>query len=449
MSSDRDLERLLREGWKDVPEPDAAVTRDARRHALSAARRRPRRRMRVAALVGTAVVVAIGLGVGIGTFVAPSGTAARGPIGLGFLPLAGWSALQTATPGVPDQPAVAMAANIPFADDDVVNGLAEPSALPYSTLLTLPPHGVVLVGTFVEARGQPWSSTRYHEQRLPLRVQDATPIEYGTQVRPEEPLGQYQLRALVNGYHVDLQIYTGTPRLSSELAAEVQRQLDQLVVQRVPEAVRAPSGRRPATTRAGAAPSVLDRTYACAPALIGGVRQIDTRAYRRSGRRGASWDRPAFADVSTTVSGAAATAVDDELAWVTSGRPSADATVITTLPGFAFPMQSWGTLAFNARRCGPSSAKVALGRRGLRGGPVGALDDRWDCAAGRSILVRIRAVTAAPARLTTYRGFHRTTVPVQEASLAVQAATGRRLVFSQVLESGKALLFTSPTCFPD
>jgi hypothetical protein len=201
---------------------------------------------------------------------------------------------------------------------------------------------------------------------------------------------------------------------------------------------------------ADAQPSrVVDRTMACAPSLIGGVRQIDTRAYRRSGRKGASWDRPAFADVSTTVSGAAATAVDDELAWVTSGRPSADATVVTTLVGFTFPMQSWGTLAFNARRCRQTSAKVALGRRGLRGGPVGALDDRWDCASGRRVLVRIRAVTRTPARLASYRGFLRTTVPVQEASLAVQAESGRRLVFSQVLASGKALLFTSPTCFPD
>jgi hypothetical protein len=187
----------------------------------------------------------------------------------------------------------------------------------------------------------------------------------------------------------------------------------------------------------------------CAPSLIGGIRQIDTRAYRRSGKRGGSWDRPAFADVSTTVSGAAQTVIDDELAWVTSGRPSAEATVATTLPGFTFPMRSWGTLAFNARLCRPTSANVALGRSGLRGGAVGATDDRWDCASGRRVLVRVRALLSAPARLTTYRGFLRTTVPVESASLAVQAASGKRLVFSQVFPSGKALLHTSPTCFPD
>jgi hypothetical protein len=194
---------------------------------------------------------------------------------------------------------------------------------------------------------------------------------------------------------------------------------------------------------------LIDRTFVCSPARIGGIRQIDTRAYRRSGKRGATWDRPAFADVSTTVSGAAATIIEDELAWVTAGRPSAEATVATTIPGFTFPMRSWGTLAFNSRLCRPSTVRVALGRTGLRGGPVGATDDRWDCASGRRVLVRIRAVMTAPTRLTGYRGFLRTTVPVESASLAVEAASGRRLVFSQVLPSGKALLYTSPTCFPD
>jgi hypothetical protein len=205
---------------------------------------------------------------------------------------------------------------------------------------------------------------------------------------------------------------------------------------------------QPAASAQSAA-RMIDRTFACNPALIGGIRQIDTRAYRSSGKRGASWNRPAFADVSTTVSGAAATIIEDELAWVTSGRPSSEATVATTIPGFTFPMRSWGTLAFNARLCRPTTAKVALGRAGLRGGPVGATDDRWDCASGRRVLVRIRATLTSPARLTGYRGFLRTTVPVESASLAVQAASGKRLVFSQVLPSGKALLYTSPTCFPD
>jgi hypothetical protein len=43
----------------------------------------------------------------------------------------------------------------------------------------------------------------------------------------------------------------------------------------------------------------------------------------------------------------------------------------------------------------------------------------------------------------------RPTVPVDSASLAIQAASGRRLVLSRVLPTGKALLYTSPMCFSD
>jgi len=452
MSADDDLERILREGWSRLPEPDGEATRRARQRVVAAApprRRRRRRTARVAALLGITVLVALGLGIGLGALVAPSGTAARDPVGLGFVPRPGWSALQSAMRGTPDQPAVAMVANVPFADDDVVNGLAEPSALPYSTLLTLPPRGVVVVATFIEAEQQPWTSTRYPPRTLPLRLRDATPfIEYGTQVRPDEPLGQYQLRALVNGYNVDLVIYAGSPRLSRRLSAEVQQQLDRLVVQRARKTEHARTN-RPATTLATSAPVVLDRTFACTPSLIGGIRKIGTRAHRGSGRHGPTWDQPAFAGLETNVSGAAATAVENELAWVSAGRPSPAATVVTTLVGYTFPFRSWGTIGVNRARCRATTARVSVSRSGLDGGAVGPIDDRWDCASGRRILVRIRAVVGSAARLSSFRSVLRTTVPVREATLVARTQSGRPLVYAQVLQSGKSLLYTSPTCFPD
>jgi len=452
MSADDDLERILREGWKRLPEPDGGVTRRARERALTAVpRARPRRRRtaRVAALLGVGVVVALGLGVGLGALVAPNGTAARDPIGLGFVPRSGWFALQSAMRGTPDQPAVAMVANVPFAEDDVVNGLAEPSALPYSTLLTLPVRGVVVVATFIEAGQQPWTSTRYPPRTLPLRLRDATPyIEYGTQVRPDEPLGQYQLRALVNGFNVDLVVYAGSPRLSRRLSAEVQQQLDRLVVQRARKTEHARRS-RPATIQAPSAPVVLDRTFACTPSLIGGIRKIGTRAHSGSGRHGQSWDQPAFAGIETNVSGAAATAVENELAWVSAGRPSPSATIVATLVGYTFPFRSWGTIGVNRGRCRATRARVSLSRSGLDGGTVGPIDERRDCASGRRILVRIRAVLGSAARLSTFRSVLRTTVPVREATLVARAQSGRPLVYAQVLQSGKSLLYTSPTCFPD
>jgi hypothetical protein len=395
------------------------------------------------------VVSAIAVGVGVGSLVAPSGTAAGGPVALGFLPEPGWYALQATAPAMRDQPAMAMAANVPFANEDTVHGLVEPSGLPYSTVLSLPPSGVVIVATFTVAGQQPWASVRYPARQLPLQIRDATPfIELGTQVRPEQPLGQYQLRAVVNGYHVDLHIYVGSPRLRRELAAAVQRQLDRLVVRPAGPAEEARAA-QPTRTATPSAPGVIDRTYACSPSYIGGVRQIDTRAHRGSGRHRTSWDRPAFAGVETTVSGSAATAIEDELVWVSAGRPSASASVVSTLVGFTFPFRSWGTLAVNRKLCRASTSRLALGRSGLRGGAAGPIDDRWDCATGRRVFVRVRAVLQTRASLQTYRSVLRTTVPVKTASLAVRTQSGKPLVYAEVFESGKSFLYTAPSCFPD
>ena len=88
-------------------------------------------------------MAAIVLGVTAGSLNAPTGTAAREPAVLGFVPEPGWFALQSPPPAVPGQQTVAVAANVPFARDDVIHGLVEPSGLPYSTLLGLPPTGIV------------------------------------------------------------------------------------------------------------------------------------------------------------------------------------------------------------------------------------------------------------------------------------------------------------------
>jgi hypothetical protein len=242
-----------------------------------------------------------------------------------------------------------------------------------------------------------------------------------------------------------VQIYFGSPEPSPQLIDEAQSQLDRLVV-RSPR--RARVERRPLTGRTTAAPSLLDRTFLCAPALVGGVRQIDVRAHAGSRRVGSAWDSPSFAAVSTTVSGSVFTAIADELVWVTAGRPSAHAGVIGVFAGASFPVRTWGTLAVNNRRC-RSSSRVPTGRSGLGGGAVGPFDDQWDCAVNGRVVVRVRAVLGTQASLTSYRGFLRTTVPVKSASLVVRTQGGRALGYAEVFESGKALLFMSERCFPD
>ena len=205
----------------------------------------------------------------------------------------------------------------------------------------------------------------------------------------------------------------------------------------------------PATGARSAASRIIDRTFVCTPAFVGGVHKVDTRAYRRAARQGSSWVQPAFADVSSGISGAAATAIENELAWVTAGKPAPDATVRDTPAGFRFPFRTWGTIGVNREHCRPSGKPVAFGRSGLRGGRVGVAEEAWDCFAARRVLIRLRAVMTKPAELRSYLGFARTTVPVTAASLAAQTASGKRLVFAQVLESGRTLVYTSPDCFPD
>jgi hypothetical protein len=446
VSSDPELERLLRDAGTTLPEPDVASSSRARALALSSLRRRRPRRLRLAAAMGVALVLALAFGIGLGALVAPSSEAAKGPVGIGFLPQPGWYALQADGQANRTFQTIAVASNRPFEREDDVAGRADASGLPYATLLKLPPDGIVIVAAFMRSDRLQFGHY-YPERKLPLRVRDATPyLQYGTQVRPEQPLAQYQLQAAVNDHNVDVQIYFGSPEPSPQLLDEAQSQLDRLVVRSPRRALRADG--RPLTGKATAAPGLLDRTFLCAPALVGGVRQIDVRAHAGSRRVGSVWDSPAFAAVSTTVSGSVFTAIADELVWVTAGRPSAHAGVIGVFAGARFPVRTWGTLAVNNRRCRAIN-RVPTSRTGLDGGAVGPFDDKWDCAVSGRVVVRVRAVLGRRTSLRSYRGFLRTTVPVESASLIVRTPAGRPLGYAEVLESGKGLLFMSNSCFPD
>ena len=445
MSSDHELERLLGEARETLPTPDVDSTERARAAALATARRQRPRRGRVAAL-GASLVLAAVLAVGIGSLGAPTVTASRGPISLGFLPEPGWYAFQTGGENSDLYQTVAVASNVPLDREDQVAGAADPSGLPYATLLRLPAKGIVIVASFARPSGLPFSRRIEPELELPLGIRDATPIQYGTQLRPEEPLGQYEIRGLIRRHDVTVHIYFGSPKPLAAQLAEADRQLARVVVRRASDT---DTTSKPAVTALASAPGIVDRTVTCVPVLVGGVRQVDTLARAGSGRRGSSWDSPAFAATKTTISGAAATAVDDNLVWVTAGAPSPEATVVSTLVGFTFPMRSWGTVAISRRYCRTSTQRIPLTRKGLSGGAVGPFDDQWDCQPGRRVIVRIRAVVRSKTTLSSFRGFLRTTVPVKSAKLVVAAEGGKTLSYAEVSESGKSRLFVAPSCFPD
>jgi hypothetical protein len=167
-------------------------------------------------------------------------------VGLGFLPEPGWFAFQSDSEANAVFQTIAVASNVPLEPEDDVAGRADASGLPYATLLKLPADGIVIVASFTRASrflatlsGRPTPQGQrlrrldpfYPERELPLHMSEATPyLQYGTQIRPDQPLGQYQLRAVVNEHYVDLQIYFGSPQPSQALVEAAQSQLDRLVV---------------------------------------------------------------------------------------------------------------------------------------------------------------------------------------------------------------------------
>ena len=428
MSSE--LERLLRAARGALPGPDVAATSRARKLALDAGRRRSPRRLKLT--VGVALLGACAVGVILGATTVSTSRAAPPAVGFGFLPEPGWSVLQTGRLPSPARPALAIGANVLLSPED---GADE---LPYATLLALPPRGVVIVAGSSGPRDEP--SEVFPERRLPLRLRDAAPyIAWGVQVRPARPLGQYQLRATVNGQLVDVQIYFGTENPLPHVLAAAQRQLDRLVVrvgsplERVVE--RAQPLRRPASTAAGAAAgSVIDRTFLCTPSY--------GRATVVSSPRGT----PEVLGARFTSSG---------YGRVTSTGPNADHLsdlVAVAQPGFRksatrFP----GSVYASARRCVRSRVAVSLTRMGLPGPPV-AYRTEADCTLRAKILIRVRVILARSAtwrRLGGPDGVYNGAAPgpVVEAELAIRdSSTGRPLALVKLTRTGQTQLWTSAPC---
>jgi hypothetical protein len=193
----------------------------------------------------------------------------------------------------------------------------------------------------------------------------------------------------------------------------------------------------------------MDRTYSCTTRPSGGIREIEVRA--QAGLRAArDWNPVALASVSTgTATGGVTTVLDNELGWVTAGRPSTSATVVPD-PGFGvtYPVRVWGTLAVNRTLCRPAQTRIPLTGAGLRNASVTPLGDDLDCSASDRILFRLRATASSPA-LKKHRQFVRTTSPLAAAALAVRTQSGRPLVYAEVSQSGKARLFTAKGCVSD
>ena len=213
-----ELESLLRRAGSGLPPPSAESTSRARERALASAGRRRLRRRPAALLLVAALASAAAL---LGTMIVPGSGTADEPFGLGFVAASGWNVLADGGDGTPFRPAVSIAANVPLSPKDDAQGL------PLSTLLSLPPDGIVMIAIFT-ARGERMHDSYFPRSSLPLRAGDAQP--YGVWMRPGRRLGQVHLTAGVNRHNVDLTIYYGVESPSAAHVAAAQRQLDRLIV---------------------------------------------------------------------------------------------------------------------------------------------------------------------------------------------------------------------------
>jgi hypothetical protein len=441
MSSE--FERLLRQAHEALPEPDARATRRAREKALAAVMRRRRSRFRSPLALAAAFVVAVGLGVALGALATPSGSAARGATGLGFLPVEGWSVYQAGTRATVARPASAIATNVPLDPEDFVGGRPDPSQLPYSTLLTLPRRGVVIVADFTLLREHTVPGAAFHPRQLPLDLRYAEPDDvYGTQIRPRRPLGQYQLRAAVEGYAVDLRLYFGTARPSRALLASAQRQLERLVVGPAETRPRVEPPRRlaggPSVPAGSEAARVIDRAFRCNVGFQAGVPKIEVEVAGGARVRG-RLTRLAQATINTFE----ANNFKEEDTLLVAGMSA----------GWPPPAGlTSGGMAISLDQCTPVVASVPFTTRGLTGGVVDAYEDVYECFPTRRILVRTRAVFRKPTNLRFDRRGGRSltaTARIVKGDIAARTPSGRPIFYAQVLDSGKARMFTDVDCVPD
>jgi hypothetical protein len=357
--------------------------------------------------------------------------------------------LQSGGDATPLRPALAIASNVRLDPEDDARGIRTSSGLPYATLLGLPRHGVVIVATFTVPNADT-PDPSYPRRSLPLELRDATLFgQNSTQIRPERPLGEYELRANVNNRDAVVHFYFGRPQPTDAMLTEAQRQLDGLVVEPTPRnaqvAQRAlPSRPSAATATTGsAAPSaatakVIDRTLTCTTGFGKGVRNVELLA------------RSAFRNANGRLDGLGQVVV------ATPGNPipNRPQTFAPTLAGAtagwpAPPPFKSGALGFSPKLCKAARATVRLSSRGLgTGGEASVFGEDVTCPTPAKVVIRIRGTFLEPAALvlSDKKDYFSADARIKRAQIAVRTPDGKPLAYGEVLDSGKAMLFTAGRC---
>jgi hypothetical protein len=188
---------------------------------------------------------------------------------------------------------------------------------------------------------------------------------------------------------------------------------------------------------------VIDRTLACSPLVHAGIRKLEVAATSTvpgqkdwRGRRVFPWARLATGGQQSSSGGGSPIVGGATLVAVQTGDAAA---------------QGGSYFLLSAKQCRATSRRVALSLRGLDGGRASPLgSDGFECFPARTILVRARAVFRSPTRLRLDRsGRLFTGAAVREASFAATTLSGKPIAYAEAFETGKARLFTAPSCVPD
>jgi hypothetical protein len=200
-----------------------------------------------------------------------------------------------------------------------------------------------------------------------------------------------------------------------------------------------------------AASRIIDRAYLCTNAVRAGVRQVDV--FARSGVRDSDgWKWLAFIEIRNqgpTVTRIPAGATSNVRWGYTIAAGTGPSSTREPLSGWGDPAVSIWSKSPKACVRAPKR-RVPLSSAGLSGGEAGQFEEAFECAGVRRVLVRVRAVLAAPTRFRLDRRFLylRAKAPVEKGWLAARTVSGKPLVFASVNGSGKARIFTD-SCFPD
>lgn len=196
---------------------------------------------------------------------------------------------------------------------------------------------------------------------------------------------------------------------------------------------------QPTATAQPAASRLIDRTLSCAVGARAGVRSVAVRA--QTGTRHiedrSEWKYLASAGVGDPYT---------SYAGVSAGNPVAD-----LAPGV--PARRERLYVVAGKTC-KAATRIPLSSAGLVRASASPLGDTYDCRPGRRVLVRVRGIFRAPTSLKLKRYAGRLTQlaaagTVQRGFVAVRSSAGEPLAYAEVLESGKARLFTAPTCRED